>query len=398
MADAEPDSADLHHLPYGRVRAGERTFAAVRVGGSALDLARFFDGTESGSLFAGGRLEPFLAAGRARWREVRAQLLDAAHGGPGRSRFAAALVPLAEVEPRLPFAVADYVDFYASRQHAENVGRIFRPGGEPLTPNWEHLPIGYHGRAGTVVVSGTPVRRPEGQSRDADGTVRFGPSRRLDLEAEVGFVVGAGSELGTPVPVDAFREHVFGVVLLNDWSARDLQAWEYVPLGPFLGKSFATSIAAWITPLDALDDAWVPPPPRTRAVLPYLDDAATPAGLDITLGVEINGRVVSRPPFAGLYWSSAQMLAHLTVNGASLRTGDLYGSGTVSGPRREQYGSLLELTANGTDPVDTGAGPRGFLADGDVVVLRASAPSPAGRLQLAEVSGRIVGAAEPDRG
>jgi fumarylacetoacetase len=288
----------------------------------------------------------------------------------------------------LPIEVADYVDFYSSQQHAENVGRIFRPGSDPLPANWKHLPIGYHGRAGTVAVSGTPVSRPQGQ-RLQDGVPVFGPSTRLDIEAELGFVVGAPSD--RPVPVSAFTDHVFGVCLLNDWSARDLQAWEYVPLGPFLGKSFLTSVSPWVVPLAALEHARVRPPAREPRPLPYLRDDDAPWGLNITLEVALNGATVSRPPAAGLYWTAAQQLAHLTVNGASLRTGDLYGSGTVSGPEREQRGSLLELSWGGAEPLALADGSvRTFLEDGDVVTLTASAPGPDGeRIGFGEVTGLV---------
>src|SRR5215210_678013 len=221
------------------------------------------------------------------------------------------LIPMADVVLQLPIEVADYVDFYSSEHHAHNVGRIFRPDGEPLTPNWKHLPIGYHGRAGTVVVSGTDIVRPSGQRKAPDaGAPSYGPSAWLDIEAEVGFVVGVPSQLGTQVPAAAIRDHVFGLCLVNDWSARDLQAWEYVPLGPFLGKSFATSVSPWIVPLDALEAARVEPPEHDPEVLPYLQ-VAEPWGLDLTLEVSWNGEVVSRPPFAGMYWTSAQQLAHL---------------------------------------------------------------------------------------
>jgi fumarylacetoacetase len=304
--------------------------------------------------------------------------------------------PLSAVAMHLPFEVADYVDFYASENHARNAGRIFRPDAvEPLTPNWKHLPIGYHGRAGTVVVSGTDVVRPSGQrktSTDPSEAPVFGPSARLDIEAEVGFVVGTPSQQGRPVALSDFREHVFGLTLLNDWSARDIQAWEYVPLGPFLGKSFATSVSAWITPLDALEEARVAPPRRTHPLLPYLDDAAEePAGYDLRISIAINGHVVSEPPFSTMYWTAAQQLAHLTVNGASLRTGDLYGSGTVSGTEPAERGSLLELTWNGRDPLDLPDGKRTYLEDGDEVTLSAWAPGPGGsRVGLGDVSGRIV--------
>jgi fumarylacetoacetase len=292
----------------------------------------------------------------------------------------------------LPVEIADYVDFYSSQHHAENLGRMFRPDSEPLTPNWKHLPIGYHGRAGTVQVSGTPVVRPSGQRKaPTDDAPTFGPSQRLDIEAEVGFVVGTPSELGRPVPLSAFPEHVFGVCLVNDWSARDLQAWEYVPLGPFLGKSFLTSVSPWVVPLAALEAARVAPPARQPQPLPYLDDTGEPWGLDLTLEVRLNGELVSCPPFGSLYWTPAQQLAHMTVNGASLRTGDLYASGTVSGPQRDQRGSFIELSWGGTEPLTLSDGStRTFLEDGDVVTITATAPGPGGtRIAFGEVTGRV---------
>ena len=367
----------------------------MRIGDAVLDLTRACAAGAPGlaPLFEDGSLDHFLAAGRPVWAEVRG-LVTAWLSDPAHEHAIAPLVhPLGEVTPRLAFTVADYVDFYASEHHATNVGQIFRPDGAALTPNWKHLPIGYHGRAGTVVVSGTDVRRPHGQSRLADGTIRFGPSQRLDIEAELAFVVGRGSPLGTAVPVSDFAEHVFGGCLRNDWSARDIQAWEYQPLGPFLGKSFATSVSAWITPLDALASAWTAPPPRDPQPLPYLDDSGTPSALDLSLEVRLNGTTISRPPFAGMYWSPAQMLAHMTVNGASLRPGDLFASGTVSGPDPGQRGSLLELSWNGTQPLTLADGStRSFLADGDEVVISATAPGSIapGSIALGEVRGRVL--------
>jgi fumarylacetoacetase len=304
------------------------------------------------------------------------------------------LVPLAEVTMHLPFAVADYVDFYASEHHASTVGEIFRPQQPALPAAWKHLPIGYHGRAGTVVVSGTPVTRPSGQRKGPQDPVPvFAPSVRLDIEAEVGFVVGGATALGTPVPLAEAGDHLFGVVLLDDWSARDIQAWEYVPLGPFLGKSFATSIAAWVTPMAALTEARVPVPGQADPEpLPYLRPDTGPAqGLDLHLEVALNGTVLARPDYRDMYWAPGQMLAHLTVNGASLRDGDLLASGTVSGSAADTRGSLLELTWNGARPVSLDDGTtRGFLQDGDVVTITGWAPGPDGtRVGLAEVSGRV---------
>jgi fumarylacetoacetase len=387
----EPELFGPENLPYGSaIWPDGRRHAVVRIGSSALSLtaATAALAPQLAHLFADGSLDPLLAAGRPTWTEVREVVAAWLAEGVAQQHVAA----LGDLQPVLAFAVADYVDFYASEQHATNVGRLFRPGEQPLKPNWKHLPVGYHGRAGTVVVSGTPVRRPGGQTRHADGAVAFGPSRQLDIEAEVGFVVGTGSRLGEPVPLPDFAEHVFGVCLVNDWSARDIQAWEYVPLGPFLGKSFATSVSAWITPLDSLVAARVAPPPRDPPLLPYLDDAAHPWGLDIAIEVWLNGQLISRPPFAGMYWTPAQMLAHLTVNGASLRPGDLFASGTVSGVGADERGSLLELTWGGGEPLTLDDGTtRTFLQDGDEVMLRATVPAPGGgRIGLGEVHGRIT--------
>ncbi|MFF2813960.1 fumarylacetoacetase [Kitasatospora cineracea] len=389
----------VHNLPYGVFTAADRPGRrriGVRIGELVLDAGAAARAVGAPSaLLDAESLNPLMASGRSTWRAVRAVLTSWLTDEAHRDAVGPCLLPLADVRLHLPFEVADYVDFYASEHHATNLGKIFRPGQEPLTPNWKHLPIGYHGRAGTVVVSGTPVARPHGQRKaPADAAPSFGPSLRLDIEAEVAFVVGTPSDLGHPVALDGFAEHVFGVCLLNDWSARDLQAWEYVPLGPFLGKSFATSVAPWVVPLEALEHARVEPPARDVEPLPYLDDRkAEPWGLDLAMEVSLNGHPVSRPPFAGMYWTAAQQLAHLTVNGANLRTGDLYGSGTVSGPEPEQRGSLIELSWNGTRPLELPDGTsRTFLEDGDEVSITATAPGPGGlRVGFGEVTGRITG-------
>ncbi|MER6097922.1 fumarylacetoacetase [Streptomyces sp. NPDC001728] len=396
---AEGDPFGPHNLPYGVFSTADepgRRRLGVRIGGHVLDAgaAAHALGSPYAALLDRPSLNPLLAAGRTAWRDVRRALTAWVTVPAHRADIEPLLHPLDAVTLHLPYEVADYVDFYASEHHATNVGKIFRPDGDALTPNWKHLPIGYHGRAGTVVVSGTDVVRPSGQRKaPADAAPVFGPSVKLDIEAEVGFLVGAPSELGASVPLADFREHVFGLTLLNDWSARDVQAWEYVPLGPFLGKSFQTSVSAWVTPLEALDAARTAPPARDFPLLPYLDDAAEeePGGFDLRITVEINGEVVAEPPFSTMYWTAAQQLAHMTVNGASLRTGDLYGSGTVSGPEVDQRGSLLELTWNGRDALDLAGGKRTFLEDGDEVVLTAWAPGPDGtRVALGEVRGRIV--------
>ena len=336
-------------------------------------------------------LNGFLARGPDSWRRTR-ERIGALLTGPGDHDLVVRhLVDLGEVTMHLPVEVGDYVDFYSSIDHAQNLGRIFRPGGDALTPNWRYLPIGYHGRSGTIVVSGTPIPRPWGQVVRSPGEPPvYGPTQRLDIEAEIGFVVGKGSTPGCPVATEEFADHVFGVVLVNDWSARDIQAWEAAPLGPFLGKSFATSISPWVVPLDALAAARVPPPVQEPPVLAYLVDQDG-WGFDLTLEVSVNGWVVSRPPFAAMYWTPAQQLAHLTANGASVRPGDLFASGTVSGPNPSEVGSLIELSHNGDRPFGLGDGSvRTFLEDGDTVVIRASAPSTTGgRLGLGEVAGTV---------
>ncbi len=393
---------DLDNLPYGVFsHRGDDPRVGVRIGDFVLDAAsvaeigkragRQGDGPDLAAVWREPSLNRFMAAGREVWDVARDWLTEVLGDGVHRERTQPHLIPVDDIDPHLPYEVADYVDFYCSLQHATNVGRMFRPDQEPLKPNWRHLPVGYHGRAGTVVVSGTAVRRPSGQQRrpdDDDPT--YGPSRRLDIEAEMGFVVGTGSGLGQQVATGAFADHVFGVSLLNDWSARDIQSWEYVPLGPFLGKSFATSVSAWVTPLAALESARTPLPGQDPPPLDYLhvDD---PAGYDIDVEVVLNGEVVSRPPYAAMYWSPAQMLAHMTVNGASLRTGDLFASGTISGDDPAQRGSFLELSWGGKEPFLAGGAERSFLEDGDEVTLRATAPGAlGGRIALGEVTGRIV--------
>ncbi len=388
------------NLPYGVFStSGQEPRVGTRIGDAVLDLSPVAalggDPDERAPLaaaWATPSLNAFLALGRPAWTVARDWLTEILGNEAHRGDVEPHLHTLDDVTLHLPIEVGDYVDFYASEHHATNLGRTFRPDGDPLTPNWKHLPIGYHGRSGTVVVSGTDNVRPTGQRKAPnDPAPSFGPSTRLDIETELGFVVGGSSALSQRVSVDEADEHLFGVVLLNDWSARDIQAWEAVPLGPFLGKSFATSISPWVVTMDALADARVPLPAQDPEPLPYLRGAGTAYGLDISYEVDLNGTVVSRPEARDLYWSAAQMLAHMTVNGASTRSGDLFGSGTISGPDRGTFGSLLELSRNGAEPIplDDG-GSRSYLEDGDTVTMRATAPGPGGeRIGLGEVVGRI---------
>jgi fumarylacetoacetase len=393
----------LATLPYGVFSTADQQTQpriGVAIGDKILDLtaatARLLPGRAH--LFGEGTLNPFMAAGDGAWAQVRGDLVTWLSGDTYRVAVEDLLVPAAAATMHLPFAVADYVDFYASQHHASNVSQIFRPGSDgALAPNWMHQPTGYHGRAGTVIVSGTPVRRPYGQSRPdgADGP-EFGPSARLDFEAELGFVVGVPSQLGEAVPASRFNEHVFGVCLVNDWSARDLQAWETTPLGPFLGKSFGTTVSAWVVPLAALQHARLRPPSSGTSLLPYLKETSD-WGLDIEYEVRINGHVVSRPPYATMHWSPAQMLAHLTVNGAALRTGDLFASGTISGPARDQRGSLIELAWNGSEPIELADGSsRAWLHDNDEVLITATARGANGdRIGLGEAHGQVIPAQGP---
>ncbi|GAB2632709.1 fumarylacetoacetase [Prescottella soli] len=372
------------NLPYGvfsTADAGPRV--GVRVGDSVVDLAEAL----GDDVFAQPTLNAFMAQGRDRWVAVRAQITELVSGEIADD----AVFSVDDVTMHLPITVADYVDFYASENHATNLGKLFRPDSAALMPNWKHLPVGYHGRSSTVVVSGIDIVRPCGQRKaPADAAPTFGPSMRLDIEAEMGFIVGVGSPMGSSITPDQFAEHCFGAVILNDWTARDIQVWEYVPLGPNLGKSFATSISPWVVPLLALEAARVDTPVQDPTPLPYLQGEEK-WGLDIDLEVEWNGDIVSRPPYAQMYWSPAQMLAHTTVNGAAASTGDLFGSGTISGPEKDQRGAFIELTWGGAEPVEVAGEQRTFIQDGDEISISATAPGAnGGRIGFGEVRARIL--------
>ncbi len=375
------------NLPYGVYSIGTGPArVCTRFGDHVIDLALALDE----AVFAHPTLNPFMAEGPARWASIRQRITQLM----GNDVADDAVHHIDEVSLHLPIEVSDYVDFYASEHHASNLGRLFRPDNpDPLMPNWKHLPVGYHGRSASIVISGTDIARPNGQRLDPDDTQpTFGPSQRLDIEAELGFIVGVGNPMGRPIPTAEADRHLFGVVIFNDWSARDIQAWEYVPLGPNLGKSFASTVSPWVVPLAALDNARVPTPTQSPTPLPYLK-MDRPWGLDIDLAVAWNGETISRPPYASMYWSPAQMLAHLTVNGAPTRPGDLFASGTVSGPAVDERGALIELTWNGAEPVDVGGRPRTFLEDGDEIAISADAFGAGGqRISFGSATGRIVAA------
>lgn len=405
------------NLPYGVVRRpGQPDATVVRVGDTVVDLgvlatAGVLDGVpDAPALFAeargGGGLDRLLAAGRPAWTALRRRLtalLDAADGTLDALPRVAdrAVRPLAGAEPVLPFTVGDVVDHYASREHAEALARILRPGEPPLPASWRHLPVGYHGRARAVVVSGTPVHRPVGQYVPDGGSAPvLAPTARLDLESELGFVTGPGVGPGTRITVADAPAHVFGAVLVNDWSARDLQAWEYRPLGPFTAKSFATSISPWVVPLDALEPCRVPGPVQDPPVLPYLR-ATGPWHLAVDLDVRIASaaqRARGEPPAsltrastADLYWSLAQMLAHTTVAGAPVGPGDLFATGTVSGAGPGAAGSLIELTEDGRRPFPLDGASRTYLEDGDTVEIAGVALTPDGaRIGFGAVTGTVL--------
>ncbi|HUH07955.1 MAG TPA: fumarylacetoacetase [Egibacteraceae bacterium] len=417
----------LENLPYGIFsRTGQAPRAGVAIGSNVLDLSvvaveGLLDSAVEGAaaLFSADSLNPFMARGPQAWSAVRArlaQLLDVRDRTLRDLGVAErALVAQRAVSLHLPFAVADYVDFYSSLHHAANLGRMFRPDGEALLPNWRHLPVGYHGRAGTVVVSGTGIARPHGQSKPPGAALQFGPTTRLDLELEVGFVTGTPTPLGQPIPVERAEEHIFGLVLVNDWSARDIQAWEYQPLGPFLGKSFATSISPWVVPLAALAPYRCSAPAQDPAPLGYLRGAGDAASIDLSLEVALQSEAMrsdGRPPepiaranHRDLYWTMAQQLAHATANGASTRTGDLYASGTISGEDAAAVdlrdgppalGSLIELTLNGQRPLTLPDGSRRtFLEDGDTVRLRGwCGGGDLPRVGFGELTGTVLPAAD----
>jgi fumarylacetoacetase len=407
----DPRDYGLDNLPFGIVShtaggADGRKHAAVAFEDTVVDLdCLVHDGVlDADSLLGATSLNDFLGEGLATWRAVRARLqhlLSDAATSDERAAVAKRTQPRDTVTMHLPIDVGDYVDFYSSIEHATNIGRILRPDAEPLTPNYRHIPIGYHGRSSTVVVSGTPVRRPHGQRKAPDASApTFGPSNLLDVEIEMGWVAGAATVHGEPVPADAVREHVFGYVLLNDWSARDIQAWEYQPLGPFLAKSFATSISPWVVSLDALEPFRVAEPARDPEPLPYLR-ASEPWAYDVELEMLLRTermRAQDQPPvtiartnFRGMYWTVAQQLAHMTSNGSRIRPGDLFGTGTISGSEQGTQGSFIELTRRGAQPLALPNGEtRGFLEDGDTVVIRGRAARGDKRIGFGEVVGTIV--------
>ena len=351
-------------------------------------------------VFAQPCLNDFIALGKAKTSAVRdrlSEILDDDLEDRDASELADYFLhKQSGVQMLLPVRVGDYTDFYSSREHATNVGSMFRDKDNALLPNWLHLPVGYHGRASSIVVSGTPVRRPKGQQMpDGAEAPVFGPSRLLDFELEMAFVIGKETALGESVDVGKAEDYIFGLALFNDWSARDIQKWEYVPLGPFLGKSFASTVSPWIVSLEALEPFRTQGPKQDPPPLPYLQTKG-PASFDIRLEVEIlpeqgEGKAVCQSNFKYLYWNMAQQLAHHTVNGCNIRVGDVMASGTISGPSPDSYGSMLEISWRGTKPVAMPDGSeRKFLRDGDTVILRGWCEQDGLRIGFGEASGKVL--------
>jgi fumarylacetoacetase len=402
---AEGSDFPIQNLPFGifreRKKRGEAPRGGVAIGDQILDLAAL-------GIQTGPTLNGLAGQGRPVWRGLRKALSKGLSKKTPDKKFARYLLPMKQAELFLPVAIGDYSDFFTGIHHAANMGRILRPGGEPLMPNYKWVPIGYHGRASSIVVSGTPVCRPKGQVKPPDADApSFAPSRRLDYEAELGFVIGSGNRLGRPIPVAHALEHVFGVVLLNDWSARDIQAWEYQPLGPFLAKSFASTLSPWVVTLEALAPFRCPAFPRAFSdpkPLPYLFDEADQRAGGFAIDIEMHLRSakmreqklpaarLSRGNFRDSYWTLAQIVAHQTSNGCNLQPGDLLGSGTISGQAPETCGSLMELTQGGKQPVPLPGGEsRTFVEDGDEVIARGGCASERHRrIGFGEAAGSVL--------
>ena len=399
----------IQNLPFGicRPRTGGELRVCSAIGEFVIDLAALDEaGAFNGTQFAGAEvfheptLNAFMALGREAWSATRQALSRMLRDDNGELRDNAelrglALLPAHEVELQLPVDVGDYTDFYSSREHATNVGTMFRGANNALMPNWLHLPVGYHGRSSSIIVSGAPVRRPQGQTRpdDAQPPV-FGASRMVDFELEMGFFIGPGNASGDAVPVGEAEAHIFGMVLVNDWSARDIQKWEYQPLGPFLAKNFATTISPWIVTLDALEPFRCAGPGQEPQPLPYLQgsDGAFDIALEVWLAPDGGSATrICESNYRYLYWSMAQQLAHHTVGGCNLRTGDLLASGTVSGPTDDSRGSLLELAWRGEKPLGLGSGEqRSSVQDGDTVTLTGWCQGDGYRVGFGECSGKLL--------
>jgi fumarylacetoacetase len=414
--EVKPDSDfSIQNIPFGvfRLKTGGRPVCCTAIGDWIVDLSvleekGFFTQTELGDkkIFSHSSLNRFMSLGRSAWKQVRVILQTAlSEDNPllrdDENLRKISLIPMSDVEMCMPVEIGDYTDFYSSKEHATNVGIMFRGKENALMPNWLHLPVAYHGRSSSIVISGKEIRRPKGQTRPSGSDFPvFGPTKLLDFELEMGFFIGPGNRLGEPVNIRDAYDHIFGMVMVNDWSARDIQTWEYQPLGPFLAKNFATSISPWIVTLDALEPFRTEGPVPETEQLGYLKSKGKNS-YDINLEVYIKTEKMSEPFLISrsnhkyLYWNIFQQLAHHTVNGCNLRTGDLLASGTISGPTEDSYGSMLELTWRGERPIRLPSGEeRKFLEDGDEIIFRAYCKAENYRIGFGELKGKITSAVE----
>ncbi len=404
-----PEGSDfpIQNIPFGIFKAKRQSpRVCTRIGDHVIDLAKvndlgyFADLEIPKAVFRNDFLNDFMALGKTKTRAVRDRISELfnkrSRKWNAREMSEHILYDIEEVEMLLPIEVRDYTDFYSSMEHAKNVGAMFRDPKNALLPNWKHLPVGYHGRASSIVISGTPIHRPKGQSKPKDATKPvFGPSKLLDFELEMAFVVGKSTELGETVSTAQAEDYIFGMVLFNDWSARDIQAWEYVPLGPFLGKSFASTISPWVVTLDAMDPFRVKGPKQSPKVLSYLEYEGE-KNYDLNLSVEIQpeegkSKTVCKSNFKYMYWNMCQQLAHHTINGCNLNVGDMCASGTISGKNKNSFGSMLEITWRGANPVSMPDGSeRKFINDGDTVILKGWCEKNGVRIGFGEASGKVL--------
>lgn len=405
----------IQNIPFGVFLTRDDIITiGTRIGDFAIDLnalhqlGYFEDIPLTEDIFLQDTLNDFIADGRKTWRAVRnriAEIFDTANDRlkNNEAHRQVVLFTLEEIEMQLPVQIGDYTDFYSSKEHATNVGAMFRDPDNALLPNWLHIPVGYHGRSSSIVPSGIPVHRPQGQTlpKGAENPI-FGPSKRIDFELEMAFITTNGNPMGEPIPIEHAEEYIFGMVLFNDWSARDIQKWEYVPLGPFLAKSFASSMSPWIVTLDALEPFRVNGPEPVKEQFPYLQSEGKKS-FDIHLNVFLkpeNGEenLISTSNFKYMYWNISQQLAHHTINGCPINSGDLMGSGTISGPTPDSYGSMLELTWSGTKPMTLENGAeRTFIEDNDTVIMRGHCENTEIRLGFGEVSTKLLPIFEPKK-
>ena len=409
-----PENSDfpIQNIPFGVFITKEDVITiGTRIGNCAIDMGAlqqlgYFEGIElTDDMFMQDTLNDFISDGKKTWRLVRnrlAELFD--ENNPklrdNKEHREVVIFKVEDIEMLLPVQIGDYTDFYSSKEHATNVGKMFRDPENALLPNWLHIPVGYHGRSSTIVPSGIPVHRPYGQTLpNGETTPVFGPSRLVDFELETAFITTDANLMGEPIPVEEAEEHIFGMVLFNDWSARDIQKWEYVPLGPFLAKNFASSISPWIVTMDALEPFRVKGPEQSPEPLPYLQQKGAKA-FDINLEVAIQPEnavetIVSRSNFKYMYWSMAQQLAHHTINGCRVNSGDMMGSGTISGPTEDSFGSMLELSWGGQKPLKMNDGSeRKFINDNDTVIIRGYCQKDNLRIGFGEVSSKLLPAVE----